>query len=393
MASVVNGSNVVLYYMSPSSTYYFNGGINSSTISGVVYKQLSGTKNIASTVILNRTGDGLIAGFITPIGNPGLSGLSAFTWVFNNYIALYEGLSGAPKFYIKISKYNGTTLTEIARSSNVNIIDTGNRLYTTNVEVPNTTLNANDRIVVEIFSLDIGTRLIEWYTQGTSVNSVLAGIPAGVPFGAATSCSFDVSVEQIEVTSQSSAWFKEFKNDTASWSVTANGFVALRDYNYLFLANLQLSRQPIQIKFQVDNDNADGSEDLGYSVFSGTANLTSYSLSAGIEDASSYSVSLQGTGPYTVIGTQVNPSGVVVLGSNVVMFDYTAAGGETSITWTAAIGLSCVTVTRGGIEVRAISSFGTPTGENVTFNSTTGTLTFATARALESDEFVRAIFK
>jgi hypothetical protein len=52
-----------------------------------------------------------------------------------------------------------------------------------------------------------------------------------------------------------------------------------------------------------------------------------------------------------------------------------------------------VTVTRGGIEVRTIQTSGVPTGENVTFNSSTGTLTFATARALESDEFVRAIFK
>ena len=73
------------------------------------------------------------------------------------------------------------------------------------------------------------------------------------------------------------------------------------------------------------------------------------------------------------------------------MFDYTAAGAETSVTWAGAIGLSCVTVTRGGIEVRTIGVSGAPTGENVTFNSSTGTVTFA--RALESDEFVRAIFK
>ena len=75
------------------------------------------------------------------------------------------------------------------------------------------------------------------------------------------------------------------------------------------------------------------------------------------------------------------------------MFDYTAAGAETSITWAGAVGLSCITVTRGGVEVRSIATSGTPTGENVTFNSSTGTLTFATARALESDEFIRAIFK
>jgi predicted secreted protein len=215
----------------------------------------------------------------------------------------------------------------------------------------------------------------------------------GIPFGAATNCSFEVSVDQKEVTSQSSAWFKEYKNDVASWSINADGFVALSDYSYLFLAQLQLDRQPIVVKFQIDNDNGDGSETLGYTVFTGSANLSSLSLSAGVEAASTYSVSLQGSGAYTIAGTQVTPAGVVVLGSNVVMFDYTAAGSETTITFTGAIGLSCVTVTRGGIEVRTIQTSGVPTGENVTFNSSTGTLTFATARALESDEFVRALFK
>jgi predicted secreted protein len=213
----------------------------------------------------------------------------------------------------------------------------------------------------------------------------------GTPFGAATNCSFEVSVDQVEVTSSTSAWFKQYKNDVASWTVNADGFIALEDYSYLFLANLQLTRQPILIKFQINNDNGDGSGTLGYSVFSGVVNLTSLSLSAGVEGASTYSVSLQGTGAYTITGTQVAPTGVVVVGSNVVMFDYTAPGGQTTITWAGAIGLSCVTVTRGGIEVRTIQTSGVPTGENVTFNSLTGTLTFA--RALESDEFVRALFK
>lgn len=215
----------------------------------------------------------------------------------------------------------------------------------------------------------------------------------GIPFGAATNCSFEVSVDQVEVTSQTSAWFREYKNDIATWNVTCDGFVALNDYSYLFLANLQLSKESILIKFQIDNDNGDGSGDLGYTVFSGSANLTSLSLSGPVENTSTYSVSLQGTGAYTITGTQVTPGGVVVVGSNVTMFDYTASGGETSITWTGAIGLSCVTVTRGGIEVRSIGTSGTPTGENVVFNSSTGTLTFASGRALESDEFVRILVK
>jgi predicted secreted protein len=214
-----------------------------------------------------------------------------------------------------------------------------------------------------------------------------------VPFGAATNCSFEVSVDQKEVTSQSSAWFKEFKNDVASWSINADGFVALSDYSYLFLANLQLTRQPILIKFQVDNDNGDGSGTLGYSVFTGLANLSSLSLSAGVEAASTYSVSLQGSGAYTISGTQTTPTGVVVVGGNVVMFDYTAAGGETTVTFSGSIGKVCVSVSRGGVEVRGIATSGVPTSENVTFNASTGVITFATIRPLAADEFIRAIFK
>ena len=213
----------------------------------------------------------------------------------------------------------------------------------------------------------------------------------GIPFGAATNCSFEVSVDQKEVTSASSAWFKQYKNDVASWTINADGFVALEDYSYLFLAQLQLDRAQILVKFQINNDNGDGSGTLGYTVFSGTANLSSLSLSAGVEAASTYSVSLQGSGAYTITGTQVTPTGVVIETSNVIMYQYTATGGETTVTFTAAIGGTCLSVTRGGMEVRSILTSGTPTGDNVRFNATTGVLTFG--RALAADEFVRIIAK
>lgn len=215
----------------------------------------------------------------------------------------------------------------------------------------------------------------------------------GVEFAAATNCTFSTSVDQIEVTKSASNSYKEFLSTQIGWSISGDGFIALNDYSYLSLLQKLRLKEQIVVKFQINNDNGDGSGDLGYSVITGLANITSLDLTAPVEGASTYSVSLQGTGAYTVSGTQVDPTGVVVVGSNVVMFDYTAAGGETSITWTGAIGLSCVTVTRGGIEVRSIATSGTPTGENVSFNTSTGVLTFATARPLESDEFVRALFK
>lgn len=213
----------------------------------------------------------------------------------------------------------------------------------------------------------------------------------GIPFGAATNCSFQVNVDQVEVTSTASAWFRQYKNDIASWSINADGFVALSDYSYLFLAQLQLNRTPIVIKFQIDNDNGDGSDTLGYSIFTGNANLTSLSMSGPAEDASTYSVTLQGSGPYNITGTQVTPTGISIETSNVIMYQYTATGGETTVTFAAAIGGICLSVTRGGMEVRTIQTSGVPSGDNVTFNASTGVITFA--RALETDEFIRIIAK
>lgn len=390
MASVINGSNVVLYYTNTNPTFYFNGSTSITTIAGLSYKQFGSVDSNGVATNFAKTADGIVAGFITDAPT---TTIPAGTWTFSAFASITGDLVSSPRFYYHIYKYNGTTLTSIGTTGSIFFTQLGVKEYTQTFAFPSTTLLSNERIVVQVIASQITSKTMTFYTQGTNKATVNNSIPVSIPFGAATNCSFEVSVDQKEVTSQSSAWFKEFKNDTSSWSISADGFVALNDYSYLFLANLQLSRQPILIKFQIDNDNADGSSTLGYSVFSGIANLSSLTISGGVEDASGYSVSLQGSGAYLIQGTQVTPTSVVIKGTNVVMYDYTAAGAETRIVFTGAIGMSCVSVTRGGIEVRSIGVSGTPTGENVTFTSSTGTLTFATARALESDEFVRAIFK
>jgi hypothetical protein len=388
MASVVNGSNIVLYYTNQTPTFYFNGGTSVTTISGESYKQFGSVDSNGVATNFTKTADGVAARFITDAPT---TSIPAGTWTFTASAAITGDLTGAPRFYYFLYKYNGTTLTEIGTTNSIFFTQLAVKEYSINYDFPGITLLPNERIVIHVVASQIGTKTMTFYTQGTNKASATTTIAVSIPFGAATNCSFEVTVDSLEVSSQSCGYFKVFKPDMATWKVDCDGFVALRDYSYLFLANLQLSRSQILIKFQIDNDNGDGSNALGFTVFTGTAFLSSLNISAGVEDTSSYSVSLQGSGPYTITGTQVTPTSVVIKGTNVVMYDFTAAGGETSVTWAGAIGLTCVTVTRGGIEVRTIAVSGTPTGENVTFNSSTGVLTFA--RALESDEFVRAIFK
>ena len=206
-----------------------------------------------------------------------------------------------------------------------------------------------------------------------------------IPFACSTNASFSVNVDQKEVTSQSSAWYREYRNDIASWQVTCDGLVTLDNYGYLFLLEQQQARETILVKFVIDN----GVD--GLVIISGNANLTSLSINGPYKDIATYSVTLQGTGAYGTSGTSISPSGVVIVGGSVYSKGYTAAGGETTITWSDMIGKTCLYVSRGGIDVQTILTTGTPIDEEVKWDTLTGVLTFS--RVLGSGEYVRALFQ
>jgi predicted secreted protein len=207
-----------------------------------------------------------------------------------------------------------------------------------------------------------------------------------VAFACSTNCTFDVSVDQKEVTSQSSAWFREYKNDVATWTVTCDGLITLSGFSYLFMLEKQLAREPIEIKFVVDN----GVD--GLVIINGTCNISSLAINAPQKDVATYNISLQGSGVYGITGTTVDPEGIIIVGSNPVRTKgYTAIGGETSITFTDTIGYSCLYVSRGGVDAQNILTTGTATGDDVKFVSATGVLTFG--RVLVAGEYIRALFQ
>ena len=112
-----------------------------------------------------------------------------------------------------------------------------------------------------------------------------------VPFGAATNCSFEVSVDQVEVTSASSAWFKEFKNDVSEWSLTCDGLITIGDYDYKDLLDAQLNRTKVTVRFYIGTTSVNQVYGFGY--------ITSINLNAPTEQVATYSVSIQGYGPYS----------------------------------------------------------------------------------------------
>jgi predicted secreted protein len=392
MASVINGTNIVLYEYDSNAIYYFNGGTAQGTFDSIVCKELSRSQVAGTSVDFTKTGAGTIASFITDALDPGVTTIPAGTWTFSAYYSILTAFAGAQVQY-ELYKYNGSVATLLFTSAATTLTALPKTLYSTAMTVTQTTIAATDRLLIKVIYAGTTTNQITLYTQSTNEAQVTTTIPLGTPMGASTSCSFEASTEQVEVTSQTSAWFREFKNDITSWTVNCDGFIALSGYSYLALMQKQLDRASIDVRFSIDNDNADASDTYGYSIVSGTANITSISLSAPVEGASTYSLALQGTGAYAITGTQVIDGGSTISTSSVNSFSYTAAGGETTVTFSGAIGSTCISVTRGGVEVRTIATSGVPTDENVTFNSATGVLTFATARPLEVDEFVRMITK
>ncbi len=392
MATAINGTNIVLYEYDSSAEYFLNGGTSQGTISGNQYYELSRTQVAGTATNFTLSSDGTLGRFITDANDPAQNTIPSGTWTISSYFSITSSFAGASIYY-QLFTYDGSSFTSVAISSSTSLTSTSATLYTTSMTVPSTAISATDRIMVQVFVTGLSGRTITFYTQGNNPSSTNTTFAIGTPFGAATNCSFESSTEQVEVTSQTSAWFREYKNDVTTWTVTCDGLISMSGYSYLALMQKQLNRESISVKFSINNDNGDGSGTYGYSIFTGNANITSISLSGPVENVSTYSVSLQGTGPYSITGTTIIDGGTTISTTSVEMFTYTAAGGETTVTWSGALGLSCISVTRGGVEVRTINTSGTPTGEDVTFNSSTGVLTFATARPLEADEFVRAIFK
>lgn len=379
MAAVI-GKNIMLYKKQSNGNFYFNGSIPVSTIASLNYKQFSPTNNLEAASNFSKTADGIVCGFIT---DSAITTIPAGTWTFSAFASITGDLVSSPRFYYHIYKYNGTTLTSIGTTGGIFFTQLGVKQYTQTFAFPATTLSSTESIVIQVVASEITDKTMTFYTQGTYVGSAQTTIPLNIPFACSTNATFSVSVDQKEVTSQSSAWYREFKNDIATWNLTCDGLITLSGYGYNQMLQLQQLRESIGVDFVIDNGVN------GLSVITGNVNLTSLQINAPYKDVGTYSVSLQGTGAYGLTGTSAASGSVIINGGSVSTKGYTAAGGETTITYTDLIGKSVLYVSRGGIDVQDIIESGTPIDEQVKWVSASGVLTFS--RALGSGEYIRLL--
>lgn len=193
-----------------------------------------------------------------------------------------------------------------------------------------------------------------------------------VPFACATASTLAIQTETREITSQTSAFFREFQPDVISWNISASGFMILNtQYNYLAILGLVTNRTMFTAKFVIDNGTV-----YGLSIFTGRVVITSLTLDGQDDQLGTYSLELQGSGQYSIAGTTVTPGGIIITGGSIIqVFQAVATEGQSTFTFSGAIGLDLLYASRGGISIQPI---GTLTGNGATWNAGTATMTLAT---------------
>lgn len=116
----------------------------------------------------------------------------------------------------------------------------------------------------------------------------------------ATTCSLDISLEEIDQTNKESGGWKAIIGGLRSWSVSCDALYqneavsskkAFKDF-WNHIGDATLGRTAVTVEFTINGGSAADSN----VYYSGSAFVSSLSLTGGTEDQSSFSISLAGTG-------------------------------------------------------------------------------------------------
>jgi predicted secreted protein len=128
----------------------------------------------------------------------------------------------------------------------------------------------------------LGTNIVLYYWNGSS----------NIPFAAAKNCTFDQSNQLVETTSSNTGWFKNFSIDLSTWTVKCDGLIVNGNFEPKLMFDAQLARTPISIRITIGTSPS-------YTI-AGTTNIVSINNTGPVENTATYSISLQGTGRYTI---------------------------------------------------------------------------------------------
>lgn len=161
-----------------SISYYLNGSIPSSV---ATYEQMSKTPVFGTGTDYTTSSNGLIAQFLTDVGDPAVINIPGGAWLIDLYFSA-NSAGGSPNFYVELHKYDGSTFTLIASSvANAELITNGTAvdLYTTSLAVPATTLTLTDRLAIRVY-VDCDGKTLTLHTEDNNLAQIVTTFSTGI---------------------------------------------------------------------------------------------------------------------------------------------------------------------------------------------------------------------
>lgn len=181
--------------------YYFNGSVASDIVGDY---QMSSDPNTGAASNFTKTGDGLIVTFATDPTYPNATSIPGGVWVFHSYLSMSAN-GGSPEINVVVKIFDGAIYTTLA-TGNPYLVSNGTNtdLYTFGVPIPQTTIAATDRIVIEFYLSNSLGKTITFYTQDARLNSVSTTLPTGISILNGLTASTQFFANDTNVTMSSS---------------------------------------------------------------------------------------------------------------------------------------------------------------------------------------------
>jgi hypothetical protein len=202
------------------------------------------------------------------------------------------------------------------------------------------------------------------------------------PFACAKDVTITQTADKIELAPYTSGRWRSYIPSRMTGTISGNGLVKIvgsSTQNSIFdLLDSMNEQEIILVKYSLTDPQ--GNE----KVYEVPAIIDDITLSGIVGSTATWAFNLTINGDPSFEQTAVNPAL-----TDVDSWDYTATGGETTISNSILIGVDVLDVRRNGIGLEVVFT-GTPTGSQVKFTQGSGSLEFGFA--LGADEYILVIY-
>ena len=202
------------------------------------------------------------------------------------------------------------------------------------------------------------------------------------PFACAKDVTISQTTDKLELAPYTTGKWRSYIYGRTSGTITASGVVKVTPgtgkYDIFDLLTYQLQHQIILTRYTITDPQG------SFETYDVPCLIDEVSISGTVGQFATYSFSLTMSGD-----PEFNQTPITQPLTDVDYWDYTATGGETTISDSSLIGIGLLDVRRNGIGVEFITT-GTPTSSQVLYTAATGELTFG--MALSAGEWILVIF-